>query len=106
MISAREKLNSELNPLEDGTNMNMDEIGKLLDEVFRCSLKSEGIEDMFVSVPNPQVYDAESEGYEFCIKKTLVSESSLNCLKTIVEKRSLKMTESKGYLVIYTPRKT
>jgi len=48
---------------------------------------------MFVSVPNPQVYDAESEGYKFCIKKTLVNESSLNCLKTIVEKRSLKMTE-------------
>jgi len=85
--------------------MNMDEIGKLLDEVFRCSLKSEGIEDMFVSIPNPQAYDAESEGYKFCIKKTLVNESSLNCLKAIVEKHKLKMTESKGYLVVYTPRK-
>jgi len=86
--------------------MNMDEIGGLHDEVFfSCFLKSEGIEDMFVRVPNPQVYDAESEGYKFCIKKTLVNESSLNCVKAIVEKRKLKMTESKGYLVIYTPRK-
>jgi hypothetical protein len=84
----------------------MDEIGKLLDEVFfSCSLKSEGIEDMFVSVPSPRVYNAESEGYKFCIKKTLVNESSLNCLKAIVEKRKLKMTESKKYLVIYAPRK-
>jgi hypothetical protein len=83
----------------------MDEIGKLLEEVFRCSLKSEGIEDMFVKPPNPQVYDAESEGYKFCIKKTLVNESSLNCLKAIVEKRKLKIMESEGYLVIYTPRK-
>jgi hypothetical protein len=84
----------------------MDEIGKLLDEVFfSCSLKSEGIEDMFVSVPSPGVYNAESEGYKFCIKKTLVNESSLNCLKAIVEKRKLKMTESKKYLVIYAPRK-
>lgn len=84
----------------------MDEIGKLHEEVFfSCSLKSEGIEDMFVSVPNPQVYNAESEGNKFCIKKTLVNESSLNCLKAIVEKRKLKMTESEGYLVIYTSRK-
>lgn len=86
--------------------MNMDEIGKLRDEVFCCSLTEKGIEDMFVKLPNPQVYDAESEGYKFCIKKTLVNESSLNCLKAIVEKRSLKMMESKGYWVIYTPRKT
>jgi len=84
----------------------MDEIDKLHEEVFfSCSLKLEGIEDMFVKVPNPQHYDAEAEGYKFCIKKTLVNESSLSCLKAIVEKRKLKIMESEGYLVIYTPRK-
>jgi len=86
--------------------MNMNEIDKLHKEVFSsCSIKSEGIDDMFISLPNPQVYDAESEGCKFCIKKTLVNESSLNCLKAIVEKHKLKMMELKGYLVIYTQRK-
>jgi len=85
--------------------MNMDEIDKLITEVYGCSLKSEDIEDMFVSVPNPKVYNAESEGYQLCIKKTLVNESSRNCLNSIVKKRKLKINESKGYLIIYTPRK-
>jgi len=85
--------------------MNMDEIGELITEVHGCSLKSEDIEDMFVSIPNPQVYNTESEGYRLCIKKTLVNESSRNCLESIVKKRKLKMMESKGYLIIYTPRK-
>jgi len=85
--------------------MKIEEVNELIREVFSCSLKSEDIEDIFVSVPNPQVYNAESEGYKLCIKKTLINESSRNCLKSIVEKRKLKMMESKGYLVIYTPRK-
>lgn len=74
-------------------------------EVFRCSLKSEDIEDMFVSIPNPKTYSTESEGYRLCIKRTLVNESSRNCLESVVKKRKLKMMESKGYLIIYTPRK-
>ncbi len=83
----------------------MGEINELITEVHGCSLKSEDIEDMFVSVPNAKAYNTESEGYQLCIKKTLVTQSSRNCLKSIAKKRNLKIMESKRYLIIYTPRK-
>lgn len=86
--------------------MKLDEVSDLIREVFGCPLKSEELGDIFISVPNPKVYDAESEGYKLCIKKAIVNESSRDCIQSIVEKRKLKMKESKGYLVIYAARKS
>jgi hypothetical protein len=87
--------------------MNLDEINNLIKEVFGCSLKeSKDIDGMFMSVPNRNIHDAESKGYKYCIKKTLINEPSRNCIKSIVEKHKLRMKESQEYLVIYTPRKT
>lgn len=87
--------------------MKLNEVNDLIDEVFECSLKeSKEIGDMFISFPNPRVYDAESKGYKLCIRKTLVAELSRDCIKSIVEKHKLKLKESQEYLIIYTPRKS
>jgi hypothetical protein len=87
--------------------MKIEEINELVKEVFACPLKlEEKIGELFWSMPNPKVYDNESEGWKLCIKKTVVTKSSHDCLKSIVKKHKLKMKELKeGYLVIYTPRK-
>jgi hypothetical protein len=87
--------------------MKIEEISELTNEVFTCPLKLEGkIDELYLSIPNPKIYDNESEGIKLCIKKTVVTRSSHDCLKSIVEKHKLKMKELKeGYLVIYTPRK-
>jgi hypothetical protein len=85
--------------------MRLEDVNSLINEVFGCPIKSKDMEDMFITVPNPKVYDAESEGFTLHIKKALVDKSCHDCIKSIVEKRKLKMRESKGYLVIYTLKK-
>ena len=84
--------------------MNEEEVNKLQTEVWSCFPKELKMGDIYWD--DPHGYDSECEGCKLCIKKAVVDESSLNCLKVIVEKHKLKMMESKGYLVIYTPRKT
>lgn len=87
--------------------MKLNEITDLINEIFECSLmERKEIRDMFISFPNPRVYDAESKGYKLCLRKTLVNESSRDCIKSIVEKHKLKLKESQEYLIIYTPRKS
>jgi len=87
--------------------MKIEEKSELIKEVFTCPLKLEGkIDELYFSIPNPKVHDNESEGWKLCIKKAVVTKSSHDCLKSIVEKHKLKMKELKeGYFVIYTPRK-
>jgi hypothetical protein len=72
----------------------------------KCSLKKpkEGL-SVDIDVPSSTLYDASAEGHKLRIDMSIIDESSRNCIKSIVEKRKLKMMELKGYLVIYTPRK-
>lgn len=89
--------------------MDMNEVSGLLDEIFSCSLKSEDNADIFITYPNPRVYDSETEGCRVFVKKRITDETSRNCIKAIVKNHKLKMIESRErdnlYLVIYTPRK-
>jgi hypothetical protein len=73
----------------------------------KCSLKKPK-EGLFVAidVPNSTLYDVSAEGHKLRIDMSVIDQSSRNYIKSIVEKHKLKMIESKGYLVIYTPRKT
>ena len=72
-----------------------------------CSFKKpkEGLFET-IDIPSSALYDASAEGCKLRFDVTILDESSRKCIKSIVEKHKLKMTESKGYLVIYTPRKT
>ena len=71
----------------------------------KCSLKKPK-EGLFVAIDVPSsTLDASAEGHKLRIDMSIIDESSRNCIKSIVEKRKLKMMELKGYLVIYTPRK-
>lgn len=86
--------------------MKLNDALDLIKEVFECPLM-ESKEGLFVGIdiPRSTVFDASAEGCKLRIDTLVVNEPSRNCLKSIVEKRKLKMIESKGYLVIYTPRK-
>jgi len=86
--------------------LKLDEALDLKNEIFKCPLK-ESKEGLFVGIdiPRSTVYDASAEGCRLRIDTLIVNESSRNCLESIVKKRKLKMIESKGYLIIYTPRK-
>ena len=92
--------------LRVGDKVKLDEVLDLIDKVFECSLEEKNIK-LFISVPNPEVYDSEAEGYKLLIKD--ISESTLNCIKSIVQKHKLKYLwtthKSEKVLVIYTPRK-
>ena len=86
--------------------MKLAEVTELLNDVFRCSLKESNNINMFLSIPEAHVYDSETDGWKLCIKKTVVDDASLNCLKAIADKRKLKIGQSaEGYFSIYTPRK-
>jgi len=86
--------------------MEIDEIKEIMREVFGCLLEESKEIEMFWKVPNPQVYNAESVGFELHMHiKTSLKESSRDCLRSVVKKRKLKMNESEKVLVIYTPRK-
>lgn len=84
--------------------MKLDEVLDLINKVFECSFDM----NLFIGVPNPEVHDSEAEGYKLLIKDT--SESTLNCIKSIVQKRKLKYLwtthKSEKVLEIYTPRKS
>ena len=87
--------------------MKLDEVLDLIDKVFECSLEEKKMPELFISVPNPKVYDSEAEGYKLVIKD--IAKSTLNCIKSIVQKRKLKYLwtthKSEKVLVIYTPQK-
>ena len=85
--------------------MNEKEIKEIIEEIGRsCPETNKG--KMAWNIPNPQTYNSESEGIQLLIEKSTIPESSIPCLKAVVDKHTLKMAElTKGYLVIYTPRK-
>lgn len=82
--------------------MEWDEILSLNDKVFECYHGEKNVM-LSISFPKPDEYDSEAEGYKLHIKN--VSESALNCIKFIVQKRKLRMMKLKECRVIYTPRK-
>jgi hypothetical protein len=86
--------------------MNKEEVNKLQTEVWSCFPKELKIGDIYWDPQDRHDYDSECEGCKLCIKKAVVDESSLNCLEAIAKKHELKIMHLKGYLVIYTPRKT
>ena len=86
--------------------MNLKEISDLFLEITsKCSFKKLKGLYMGIDIPNPHVYDAETEGCKLRINTLIVNESSRSCIKSIVEKRKLRVTETQEYLVIYKPRK-
>jgi len=50
--------------------------------------------------PNFGIYDNQKEGFVLCIKAGLVNEEYRGYLEGIVESRNLRLSESKGYLII------
>ena len=91
--------------------MKLDEVNDLLDKVFECFPKESKnrIGDIFYEKPEVSVYDEKAEGYKLFIKASIINESALNCIKSIVQKRKLKYFwathKSEKVFVIYTPRK-
>lgn len=71
----------------------------------KCSLKKPE-KGLFVGIdlPSSTYFDADAEGHKLRIDKSIIDESSRKCIESIVKKHKLKMMESEGYLVIYTPR--
>jgi len=78
---------------------------EIIEEIFPCQKTDKW--KMHEEIPNSDTYNSESEGIQLHIEKSTITESSIPCLKAVIEKHKLKMMElKKGYLVIYTPRKT
>lgn len=79
--------------------MNLDEVKALLTEVMKCPFKdSNSIEDIYFSISKP--YDPD--GWKLCIKKSLVDDKALSCLKVVVEDCELELNSElkQGYYVI------
>jgi len=80
--------------------MNLLGIHSLLEEVFECPLKEpNSFEDNILI--NPSI-PFEHEGWQLCIKESLVDEKALKCLKSIVKKNKLNIDTKlkEGYYVI------
>jgi hypothetical protein len=70
-----------------------------------CSFKKPKEEGLFeaILIPSSALYDASAEGCKLRFDTPILDESTRKCIKSIVEKHKLKMTESKESLIIYKP---
>jgi len=82
--------------------MRIEEINGLINEVLKF-LSPKEIEDMFIAMSKPFSYD----GWRLFIRKRIVDDASLNCLKSIAKDCKLEIDDGakKGYYVIYAPKK-
>ncbi len=82
---------ARLNLMVGDKKMKSDEAKELLDNVFKCFLKESKnqIGDIFYEPPKISVYDEKAVGYKLFIKASIIDESALNCIKSIVQKRKL-----------------
>jgi hypothetical protein len=53
-----------------------------------------------------QVFDTQTQGYAIYTDANVVNESGFPQLKKLVKARNLKIRQSNGRLMIYTPRET
>jgi len=75
-------------------------------EIFtKCSLKKSKDVSEYI-VPSSSTPNDKAEGTQLRFSLSIIDESSRKCIESIVKERKLKMINSEGYLVIYTPRKT
>ncbi len=51
-----------------------------------------------------QVFDTQTAGYAIYTDASVVNEAGFCHLKKIIRARNLKIRQSNGYLMIYTPR--
>jgi len=69
--------------------MNLLGIHSLLEYVFECPLKEPGnLEDNILI--NPSI-PFRHEGWQLCIKESLVDEKTFKCLKSLAQKNNLKI---------------
>jgi hypothetical protein len=68
-----------------------------------CFFKKPKKEGLFeaILIPSSALYDASAEGCKLRFDAPILDESSRKCIKSIVERHKLKMTESKESLIIY-----
>jgi len=89
--------------------LNIDEVNELINLItVRCSIHDINLGDMWIEPPNPRVWNAETAGNILHIKTSIITESKLNCIKSIVEELNLKLMKvikdlRKDY-IIFTPR--
>lgn len=87
--------------------MNFKEANALWLEISSsCKFKKPKEEGLFeaILIPSSALYDADAEGCKLRFDDPILDESARKCIKSIVEKHKLRMTESKGSLIIYKPR--
>jgi len=82
--------------------MNSNEIKDLITEIFICFPKK--LPDMYIKTSQAGEYHSEAEGNRLVIGATDISESALNCIKSIVQKRKLKIIRGPSEILIYTPK--
>jgi len=68
-----------------------------------CSFKRPKEEGLFeaILISSSALHDTSAEGCKLRFDAPILDESSRKCIKSIVEKHKLKMTESKESLIIY-----
>ena len=79
-----------------------DAVDLFLEISSACSFKKpkEGLFEA-IDIPYSALHDASAEGCKLRFDMSIIDESSRKCLNSIVEKHKLKMTESKGFLLIH-----
>ena len=79
-----------------------DAVDLFLEISSTCSFKKakEGLFEA-IDIPSSALHDASAEGCKLRFDTSIIDESSRKCLNSIVEKHKLKMTESKGFLLIH-----
>jgi len=68
-----------------------------------CSFKKPKEEGLFeaILIPSSALHDANAEGCKLRFDEPILDESTRKCIRSIVEKHKLKITESKGFLIIH-----
>ena len=79
-----------------------DAVDLFLEISSTCSFKKtkEGLFEA-IGIPSSALHDASAVGCKLRFDTSFIDVSSRKCLNSIVEKHKLKMTESKGFLLIH-----
>lgn len=84
--------------------MNEKEMKELQDDIW-CSCEKTDDWKMAWIIPNIQTYNSEVEGISLLIQKDASVKLAMDCLKVIIERRKLKIMQTKEGYVVYSPRK-